>query len=121
MDIAKKSLSILSYDVNLKLPLWSSPDAARVGIMSVWDQADVITVNEDEVKFLTNDAYDDNVVMKKLFHPNLKLLLVTQGERGCRYYTKARFFCVILIKRFLATQDSIMKFNKMRFLMFCSD
>lgn len=91
MDIAKKSGTILSYDVNLKLRLWSSPDAAREGIMSVWDRADVITVNEDEVKFLTNDTYDDNVVMKKLFRPNLNILLVIQGERGCRYYTKARF------------------------------
>lgn len=44
MAIAKKSGSILSYDVNLRLPLWSSPDAAREGIMSVWDQADVIKV-----------------------------------------------------------------------------
>lgn len=45
MTIAKKSGSILSYDVNLRLPLWPSEDAAREGIMSIWDQADVIKVN----------------------------------------------------------------------------
>ncbi|KAJ0558866.1 putative fructokinase [Helianthus annuus] len=90
MDIAKKSGSILSYDVNLRLPLWPSSDVAREGIMSVWDQADVIKVSEDEITFLTggDDAYDDDVVLKKLFHPNLKLFLVSEGGKGCRYYTK---------------------------------
>ncbi|KAI3704904.1 hypothetical protein L1987_75133 [Smallanthus sonchifolius] len=90
MAIAKKSGSILSYDVNLRLPLWPSPDAAREGIMSVWDHADVIKVSEDEIAFLTGgeDAYDENVVLKKLFHLNLKLFLVSEGADGCRYYTK---------------------------------
>ncbi|EOY23036.1 hypothetical protein SCA6_004516 [Theobroma cacao] len=91
MNIAKRSGSILSYDPNLRLPLWPSSEAARTGIMSIWDQADLIKVSEDEIKFLTggDDPYDDNVVMKKLYHPNLKLLVVTEGSEGCRYYTKA--------------------------------
>ncbi|CAI9302355.1 unnamed protein product [Lactuca saligna] len=90
MAIAKKSGSILSYDVNLRLPLWPSEDAARQGIMSIWDQADIIKVSEDEITFLTggDDPYDDDVVLNKLFHPNLKLLLVSEGPDGCRYYTK---------------------------------
>ncbi|KAK2994278.1 hypothetical protein RJ640_022931 [Escallonia rubra] len=90
MAIAKKSGSILSYDPNLRLPLWPSADAAREGIMSIWDHADVIKISEDEISFLTggDDPYDDSVVLKKLFHPNLKLLLVSEGSEGCRYYTK---------------------------------
>ncbi|XP_042504994.1 probable fructokinase-7 [Macadamia integrifolia] len=90
MKIAKESGSILSYDPNLRLPLWPSAEAARQGIMSIWDQADIIKVSEDEISFLTggDDPYDDNVVMNKLFHPDLKLLLVTEGSDGCRYYTK---------------------------------
>ena len=35
-----------------------------------------------------DDPYDDDVVLKKLSDPNLKLLLVTEGAQGCRYYTK---------------------------------
>ncbi|GAB4861857.1 hypothetical protein Ancab_037113 [Ancistrocladus abbreviatus] len=90
MVMAKKSGCILSYDPNLRLPLWPSEDAAREGIMSIWDYADIIKISEEEITFLTkgNDPYDDNVMLKKLFHPNLKLLLVTEGSAGCRYYTK---------------------------------
>ncbi|XP_044467254.1 probable fructokinase-7 isoform X2 [Mangifera indica] len=90
MKIAKESGSILSYDPNLRLPLWPSEDAAREGIMSIWGQADIIKISEDEITFLTggDDHNDDNVVLGKLFHPNLKLLVVTEGSKGCRYYTK---------------------------------
>ncbi|XP_030473304.1 probable fructokinase-7 isoform X2 [Syzygium oleosum] len=90
MKIAKNSGSILSYDPNLRLPLWPSAEAAREGIMSIWDQADIIKISEEEITFLTGgeDPNDDNVVLDKLFHPNLKLLIVTEGSEGCRYYTK---------------------------------
>ncbi|KAK7364276.1 hypothetical protein VNO80_12813 [Phaseolus coccineus] len=91
MRIAKSSGCILSYDPNLRLALWPSADTARKSIMDIWDQADVIKISEDEITFLTggDNPYDDNVVLKKLFHPNLKLLIVTEGSQGCRYYTKA--------------------------------
>ncbi|KAK9147666.1 hypothetical protein Scep_006423 [Stephania cephalantha] len=90
MDIAKESGSILSYDPNLRLPLWPSEEAARKGIMSIWNKADIIKISEEEISFLTcgKDPYDDEVVLEELFHPNLKLLVVTEGSEGCRYYTK---------------------------------
>ncbi|KAL8193737.1 hypothetical protein R6Q57_026429 [Mikania cordata] len=86
---AKDAGVLLSYDPNLRLPLWPSAESAREGILSIWDTADIIKISEDEIVFLTNgeDPYDDNVV-RKLYHPNLKLLLVTEGPNGCRYYTK---------------------------------
>ncbi|CAA7401529.1 unnamed protein product [Spirodela intermedia] len=86
---AKEAGVLLSYDPNLRLPLWPSAESAREGILSVWDTADIIKISEEEISFLTNgeDPYDDAVV-RKLFHPNLKLLLVTEGADGCRYYSK---------------------------------
>lgn len=49
-----------------------------------------VQISEDEITFLTggDDPYDDDVVLKKLFHHNLKLLIVTEGSGGCRYYTQ---------------------------------
>ncbi|CAN7053370.1 unnamed protein product [Brassica rapa subsp. trilocularis] len=86
---AKEAGVILSYDPNLRLPLWPSADNARDEILSIWDTADIIKISEEEIEFLTKgeDPYDDSVV-RKLFHPKLKLLLVTEGPEGCRYYTK---------------------------------
>lgn len=54
-------------------------------------------ISEEEISFLTKgeDPYDDAVV-RKLFHPNLKLLLVTEGPDGCRYYSKVSFRQLVL-------------------------
>ncbi|KAK1372256.1 putative fructokinase-6, chloroplastic [Heracleum sosnowskyi] len=85
---AKDAGVILSYDPNLRLPLWPSAENAREGILSIWETADIIKISEEEISFLTNgeDPSDDTV--RKLYHPNLRLLLVTEGPEGCRYYTK---------------------------------
>ncbi|PON41213.1 Adenosine kinase [Parasponia andersonii] len=90
MEIAKSSGCLLSYDPNLRLPLWPSAESARDSIMSIWDKSDIIKISKEEISFLTegDDPYDDTVVREKLFHPNLKLLLVSEGTEGCRYYTK---------------------------------
>ncbi|KAE9592248.1 putative fructokinase [Lupinus albus] len=90
MNVAKMSGSILSYAPNVALPLWPSPETARESIMGIWNYADIIKVSEEEIRFLTqgDDPYDDKMIMKKLYHCNLKLLLVTEGAQGCRFYTK---------------------------------
>ncbi|KAK8517960.1 hypothetical protein V6N13_128116 [Hibiscus sabdariffa] len=88
MKAAKQAGVLLSYDPNVRLPLWPSPDAARDGIKSIWNQADFVKVSDDEVEFLTKgDPQKDDVVMS-LWNDNFKLLIVTDGPNGCRYYTK---------------------------------
>ncbi|KAL5543154.1 hypothetical protein UlMin_010864 [Ulmus minor] len=88
MEIAKDAGALLSYDPNLRLPLWPSEEEAREQIKSIWDKADVIKVSEVELEFLTQSDKCDDATAMELWHPNLKLLLVTLGEKGCRYYTK---------------------------------
>ncbi|GJV91417.1 fructokinase-2, partial [Tanacetum coccineum] len=88
MEVAKEAGALLSYDPNLRLPLWLSSEEARKQIMSIWDKAEVIKVSGNELEFLTgSDKINDETAMS-LWHPNLKLLLATFGDKGCNYYTK---------------------------------
>ncbi|ESW03937.1 hypothetical protein PHAVU_011G053800 [Phaseolus vulgaris] len=88
MEVAREAGCLLSYDPNLRLPLWPSPEEARQQILSIWEKADLIKVSDVELEFLTgSDKIDDESALS-LWHPNLKLLLVTLGEHGSRYYTK---------------------------------
>ncbi|ONK57828.1 uncharacterized protein A4U43_C09F4590 [Asparagus officinalis] len=88
MEVAKAAGALLSYDPNLRVALWPSPEEARTQIMSIWGQADIIKISDVELEFLTgHEGVDDDVVMK-LWRPETKLLLVTLGANGCRYYTK---------------------------------
>ncbi|XP_058730043.1 fructokinase-2-like [Vicia villosa] len=88
MEVAKEAGCLLSYDPNLRLPLWPSPEEARKQILSIWDKADLIKVSDVELEFLTGSDKIDDASALSLWHPNLKLLLVTLGENGSRYYTK---------------------------------
>ncbi|OAY37699.1 probable fructokinase-4 [Manihot esculenta] len=88
IETAKDAGALLSYDPNLRLPLWPSAAEAREQIMSIWDKAEVIKVSDVELEFLTGSDKIDDADALSLWHPNLKLLLVTLGEKGCRYYTK---------------------------------
>ncbi|OVA00075.1 Ribokinase [Macleaya cordata] len=88
MEVAKDAGAILSYDPNLRLPLWPSADDAREQIMSIWDRADLIKVSDVEFEFLTGREIVDDETAMSLMHPGLKLLLITLGEHGCKYYTK---------------------------------
>ncbi|KAI3847191.1 hypothetical protein MKX03_033298 [Papaver bracteatum] len=88
MKAAREAGALLSYDPNVRLPLWPSAEACREGIKSIWTSADVIKVSDEEVKFLTEgDAADEKNVLS-LWCDSSKLLLVTDGEKGCRYFTK---------------------------------
>ncbi|KAL4566215.1 hypothetical protein LXL04_030327 [Taraxacum kok-saghyz] len=88
MKTAKEAGVLLSYDPNVRLPLWPSPEAAREGIMSIWNEADFIKVSDDEVAFLTQKDSSDEEAVKLLWRDHFKLMVVTDGEKGCRYYTK---------------------------------
>ncbi|CAK7340038.1 unnamed protein product [Dovyalis caffra] len=89
MKAARAAGVLLSYDPNVRLPLWPSADAARDGIKSIWNEADFIKVSDDEVAFLTQKDPEKEDVVLSLWHDRLKLLIVTDGEKGCRYFTKS--------------------------------
>jgi fructokinase len=84
MEVAKEAGCLLSYDPNLRLPLWPSPEEARKQILSIWDKADLIKVSDVELEFLTGSDKIDDASALSLWHPNLKLLLVTLGENGSK-------------------------------------
>lgn len=88
MEVAKEAGALLSYDPNLREPLWPSREEARQQIMSIWEKAEVIKVSDVELEFLTGSDKVDDAAALSLWHSGLKLLLVTLGEKGCRYYTK---------------------------------
>ncbi|KAG6395510.1 hypothetical protein SASPL_146155 [Salvia splendens] len=88
MEEAKKAGAFLSYDPNLRLPLWPSAEYAKEQILSIWNKADLIKVSDNELEFLTGSSKINDESAMSLWHPNLKLLLVTLGDKGCKYYAK---------------------------------
>ncbi len=86
IEIAHTANALVSYDPNLRLPLWPSAEAARAGMLSAWPYAHVIKVSEEELEFLTGHN-DVDAAVKQLWHTNLRALFITRGKDGCYYYT----------------------------------
>ncbi|KAI0496266.1 hypothetical protein KFK09_022580 [Dendrobium nobile] len=88
MKEAKKAGALLSYDPNLRLLLWPSAEEAKSQMMSIWDQANIVKISDTELEFLTGQSLVEDDVVMSLWRPEMKLLVVTLGKDGCKYYTK---------------------------------
>ncbi len=85
VEIAQDAGLLISYDPNLRLPLWPGEEAAREGMMLGWEHAQVIKASVEELHFLSGDM-DLARSVRQLWHPALKLLVVTLGKDGCHYF-----------------------------------
>ncbi len=82
IEVAKEAGAIISYDPNLRLPLWPSADAAREGMLSGLPYADFVKVSEEELEFLFgSDDVPDGI--GKLHDMGIALIAVTAGANGC--------------------------------------
>lgn len=88
VEAARDAGRIVSYDPNLREPLWPDVRAAREGILSVWELAHVIKISQAELAFLTGSAELD--AAEGLLHDDLRLLLVTLGAGGVTWFAGGR-------------------------------
>ncbi len=84
---AKASGKLISYDPNLRMNLWSSPEAARTGMLLGMQHADVVKVNQEELEFLTGEQHAG-----ALWREDMKLIIVTHGSDGATLYTPRERF-----------------------------
>ncbi len=87
VKLAQDAGLMISYDPNLRLPLWPGEEAARNGMLLGWEHAQVIKASAEELQFLTGEP-DYVRSVKRLWQPVLKLLVVTMGNAGCHYFTE---------------------------------
>jgi len=87
VDTARAAGCLISYDPNLRLPLWPDANAARDGMLLGLKKAHVVKLSDDESEFLTGLCNLESA-RKALWHDELKLMVVTRGHAGCVYFTR---------------------------------
>ncbi|KHF41761.1 aminoimidazole riboside kinase [Halalkalibacter okhensis] len=78
---AKESGLLISYDPNLRLSLWSGAKQARETILSMFAEADVVKISEEELEFLTGEKELEKGI-SKLSSYHIPALIVTFGAEG---------------------------------------
>ncbi len=86
VERAREAGLLVSYDPNLRLNLWPGPEEARQGMLLGWPHAQIIKVSEEELFFLA-EMDDVDAAIERLWHADLRLLIITRGRAGCRYVT----------------------------------
>ena len=89
ISLAQQHGLTLSYDPNLRLPLWPSAEAARAGLRLGLQHAHIVKISQDEIHFLTGET-DLVAGARQLWQPTTRLMAVTLGPHGCLYLTADR-------------------------------
>ena len=92
--LARAAGCILSFDPNLRPPLWDDLEQARDQIHWGLAQCDVAKISDDELLFLTGETDFDAGAAKLIAQfPNLQIVNVTAGAQGSiSYYQGLRVF-----------------------------
>lgn len=88
IEVAKNAGCIITFDPNLRPPLWKSLDDARREIEYGMTKCDVLKISDNEVEFLFDTTdYDKGAALIREKY-NIPLVLITMGKAGSRAYYK---------------------------------
>lgn len=88
---AKESGALISFDPNLREPLWESLETAREQILFGLSNCQILKISDNELQWLTGEEdFDCGIAaLKQKF--DIPLICLSMGKDGSRAYTKE--FC----------------------------
>ena len=83
IEIARKNGLLISFDPNLRPPLWKTLDEAKEQISYGLSKCDLLKISEEELEFMTGtkDVKEGAHILLEKYH-NIKLMNVTMGKEG---------------------------------------
>jgi fructokinase len=94
VQTAKQSGAVISFDPNLREPLWESLVDAKAQMLWGLGQSEVVKIADNEIEFLTGTTdFDKGATLLRDRFPNIRLLNVTAGANGSyAYYEDKKVF-----------------------------
>lgn len=96
--IAKQAGAVISFDPNIREPLWNSLDDAREQVLYGLEQCDILKISDNEIQWLTGEDDFTEGVRWINERYNIPLILVSMGKEGSRAYYKDK---IIEVKPFI--------------------
>ena len=94
LAVAKQAGALISFDPNLRPPLWRSEEEARARIAWGLARCDVLKIADNELLFMTGESdFDRGAAILRGRFPNIRVFNVTAGASGSyAYYGGSRVF-----------------------------
>lgn len=90
IDAAKKAGALISFDPNLREPLWSSLELAKEQVWYGIGCCDILKISDNEIRWLTGEDDFTAGVAKIRERRDISLILVSEGRDGSRAYYHGR-------------------------------
>ena len=84
---AREAGAIVSFDPNLRFPLWPDRDMLRGTVLQFLPLSNILKISDEELEFLTGTA-DIESALPQLFVGDVQLVLYTCGSSGAHAYTR---------------------------------
>ena len=88
---AKQAGALISFDPNLREPLWDSLETAKERILYGLTQCDILKISDNEIEWLTGekDYKKAAVILKERYR--IPLILVSLGKNGSMAFSDGAF------------------------------
>ena len=91
VTVAKEAGALISFDPNLRPPLWYDLEEAREQIAWGLSRCDILKIADNELEFMTGETdFDKGATRLRESYPNIKVLNVTAGADGSYSYSGGR-------------------------------
>lgn len=88
LEAAKEAGCLISFDPNLRPPLWSSMELAKEMMEYGFGFCDILKISDNEIQFVSGkEDYDEGIQYLQDKY-NIPLILLTLGKDGSRAYYK---------------------------------
>lgn len=86
LQVAKDNGCLITYDPNLRPPLWKTLDEAKEQIGFGMQWCDVMKISDNEIQWFTGlEDFDEGIqVLQETYH--IPLILLSMGKEGSRAY-----------------------------------
>ncbi len=88
VGIAKESGAVVSFDPNLRPPLWKSLEDAKEQVRYGLAHCDVLKISDNEIQWFTGEEDFDASIQKLREQYQIPLILLSMGKEGSRAYYK---------------------------------
>ena len=86
LEIAKESGCLISFDPNLRPPLWSSEEKAKEKIRYGLSKCDILKISDNEITFMTGEEDLDKGIHMIIDEFKIPLVFATFGPDGSKAY-----------------------------------
>ena len=90
---AKEAGVCISFDPNLREPLWKNLEDARKAMAFGFKNCDILKIADNELEFFTKEKDYDKAVSMLREEYNIPFICVTLGKEGSRAYYKDKRVC----------------------------